>query len=200
MAMDEDRFWGIIESARSENELMDGDAQDLVDQLQQELEELEDNDIAEFQQQMLVQYCRAFNYLVIGATYVIVGDECDEDDLHGFRGWLIAQGKETFEQAIENPEFLADEPITRDMVYLPDIVSIGSTVYEQSTGDLPPADPEFEMPSEPLGEEIPYEELPKSLPELCAEWGFESIEEDEDDVVDPVQATLDQLSGDDDED
>jgi Protein of unknown function (DUF4240) len=190
MAMDESKFWSIIADAREENDLLEGEDADLYNVLYLTLEELPESDVAEFQQQMLIQYCKAFDYALIGAAYVIIGPQCDEDDQHGFRGWLIAQGEEFFKKTLNNPDSLADEDIVRHLIYLPEIINVGSEVYEELTGELPPADPTFVLPAEPVGVEFKPNELPTRLPNLCFEWGFESDEQIEADSVDPVSAIL----------
>ena len=188
--MDESKFWSIIADAREENDLLEGEDDDLYNVLYLTLEELPELEVAEFQQQMLIQYCKAFDYALIGAAYVIIGPQCDEDDQHGFRGWLIAQGEEFFKKTLNNPDSLADEDIVRHLLYLPEIINVGSEVYEELTGELPPADPTFVLPAEPVGAEFKPNELPTRLPNLCSEWGFESDEQIEADSIDPVSAIL----------
>lgn len=43
------------------------------------------------------------------AAYVINGG-CSDDGFDYFRGWLIMQGREVFEQVLADPEALADNP------------------------------------------------------------------------------------------
>ena len=194
MAMEENKFWSLIAEAREENGLNDGQPDDVINELQILLENLDDADVAAFQQQMLMQYCKAFDYRIIGVAYVIIGRKCDEDDQHGFRGWLIAQGEEFFSKTMADPDWLADVAITRKFIYMPDIVSLGAELYETSTGELPPADPDFTLPSEPAGTEFELSELPTLLPNLCAEWGF-IVEQDDDDAPDdPIAAILAQVN------
>jgi hypothetical protein len=192
MAMDEDKFWSIIAEARAELELHEAELGELYNVLFARLEAMEAEEVAEFQQQMLAQYCKAFDYRIIGAAYVIVGENCDEDDQHGFRGWLIAEGEEFFKKTLENPDFLADENVVPSRTYMPEIIGVGSQVYEQATGELPPADPDFELPAQPAGEEFDLTELPQRLPNLCDEWGFEIDlpTESEEEQLDPVEAML----------
>lgn len=190
MAMEESRFWSLIAQARKENLLNEGQPDDVINELQIILETMPDEEVAAFQQQMLVQYCKAFDNRIIGAAYVIIGESCDQDDQHGFRGWLISQGEAFFKKTLEDPDSLADATISRKFLYMPDLIGLGSEVFEASTGELPPADPEFELPSEPAGSELLLSELPKLLPNLCAEWGFEWEEETAAENVDLVADVL----------
>lgn len=194
MAMEESKFWGLIAQAREENEFNEGQPDDVINELQILLEALPDEEVAAFQQQMLAQYCKAFDYKIIAAAYVILGTSCDQDDQHGFRGWLISQGEEFFKKTLEEPDSLADATISRKFLYLPDFISLGSEIYETSTGELPSAAPGFEFPSEPTGDEFKLSELPVRLPNLCFEWGFEVEEEAMDEPEDRVAATLAQVS------
>ncbi len=163
MAMEEKKFWEIIAQARENNQSNEGGIDDVVDALEELLVQMEDEEVVAFQHQMYRQYCRAFDYRIIGAAYVILGKNCDSDDHHGFRGWLIANGGELFNKVLANPDILAHEVIVRKSLYLPDIISIADEVYEASTGDAIPDDPEFEIPDAPLGEEILPADLPRIL-------------------------------------
>ncbi|OSP39974.1 hypothetical protein B7767_28795 [Streptomyces sp. 13-12-16] len=46
------------------------------------------------------------------AAYVINGG-CSDDGFDYFRGWLIAQGRETFERVVADPDALAELPVVR---------------------------------------------------------------------------------------
>jgi hypothetical protein len=45
------------------------------------------------------------------AVFVILGDDCDDDVLHGSRGWLIAQGREYFNLAVQDADALANSDL-----------------------------------------------------------------------------------------
>jgi hypothetical protein len=42
-----------------------------------------------------------------GAAYLING-RCSDDGVEYFRGWLIAQGRATYERVVADPDALAD--------------------------------------------------------------------------------------------
>lgn len=78
------------------------------------------------------------------AAYLINGGASD-DGFDYFRGWLIAQGREAFERAIDDPDSLADLPEvvvsadTREELESEDVLSIVWTAYRRATGaNLPP--------------------------------------------------------------
>ena len=164
----------------------------MLNEIQEILEAKEPSEVAEFQQQMLVQYCNAYDQRIIGAAYVILEGKCDEDDQHGFRGWLISQGELFFKKVLDNPDVLAESDIVPSRIYMPDMIGLGAEVYQEMTGERPPADPDFQFPSEPSGEEFDLSEMHAKLPNLCDEWGFEfeSPGDESSEPVDPVMSML----------
>lgn len=72
------------------------------------------------------------------AAYIIMGG-CSDDCFDYFRGWLLFQGKETYEACIEDPERLISvlENLNEDDV--PEIEELtlyfGQEVYMEKTGD-----------------------------------------------------------------
>lgn len=79
------------------------------------------------------------------AAYLVNGG-CSDDGFEYFRGWLIAQGHEVFEQVVADPDALAGLPAVRaaapgnacleceDMLYIPQMA------YRAVTGTELPAD------------------------------------------------------------
>jgi len=73
------------------------------------------------------------------AAYLINGGASD-DGFDYFRGWLIAQGRETFERAVDDPDSLADlrEVIataeTHEELESEAVLSIVWTAYRRATG------------------------------------------------------------------
>jgi hypothetical protein len=180
--MDEATFWSVIDEARDDFEDTEGDLQDLVDLIQARLESMEDEQVAGFQQQMAVQYCKTLDWNLLGAAFIILGENCQNEDLHGFRGWLIAQGSEFFNRTVKDPDSLADEDLTPSDLFLPEIVDLAAEVYQSSTGEMPPPDPNFEPPDEPSGTPFEADDLPERLPRLCEEYVFVVPEEEEEEA------------------
>ncbi len=78
------------------------------------------------------------------AAYLINGGASD-DGFDYFRGWLVAQGRETFERAVADPDSLADLPeviaaaATRQELECEAVLSIAWTAYRRATGaEMPP--------------------------------------------------------------
>ncbi len=71
------------------------------------------------------------------AAYIIMGG-CSDDCFDYFRGWLLFQGKETYEACIQNPERLLPVLESLEENDFPQIEELtlyyGQTVYEEKTG------------------------------------------------------------------
>ena len=65
------------------------------------------------------------------AAYVMCGG-CGDDGFEYFRAWLIGQGEEVFEHAIEDPETLADLPMVDPMMEceFESLIYVATDVYE----------------------------------------------------------------------
>jgi hypothetical protein len=80
-----------------------------------------------------------------GAAYLINGG-CSDDGYEYFRGWLIAQGRATFERIVADPDALADLPdirvaaaFGRDDVECESALGIADDAHLVATGHhLPP--------------------------------------------------------------
>ncbi len=178
-AMEETRFWSLIEQARFNIGEDAADPQlDLVDALQELLEDLPPEEIAAFQEQMRQVSWRAYTYPLAAAVYVIRGDNVDPDDFRGFRGWLISRGQAEFQRAVADPDSLADDDLVPAEVYLPDILDIGAIAYEETTGEEWEPDPTQTEPEEPSGEPLLIQDIPRRLPRLCDDFVFTFDEEE----------------------
>lgn len=71
-----------------------------------------------------------------GAAYVINGG-CSDDCFEYFRGWLVLQGRETFERALANPDSLAVHPQLEGAAELEEVLYVARTVYQAKTGKEP---------------------------------------------------------------
>jgi hypothetical protein len=81
----------------------------------------------------------AYTWDLWAAAYII-GGGCSNDGFRDFRAWLIAQGRQTFEAAVRDPETLADYPPLiaeswPDHPSYPAFWSIPWQVYHDKTGE-----------------------------------------------------------------
>lgn len=164
--MDSERFWLMIETARRE---AGGDDEAFLEHLYEALVELEPEEILDFRNALGTTLERANSHRLRAAAFVI-NAERSEDGFEQFRGWLVAQGREVFERALEEPESLA-EHIPEDAEFeatMEELIDLPVYVYEEGTGQ------EVELPevwrtgllSEPEGEPLPDEDLGRLFPKL----------------------------------
>jgi hypothetical protein len=106
--MDRDRFWMLIDVART----ADGDCEELTAQLVAMLRELPASEIVAFQQLLDELLAESFRYSLWGAA-VLINAGCSDDGFEDFRGWLIAQGQQAYEAALQDPDSLALHPQLR---------------------------------------------------------------------------------------
>ncbi|HEX4859885.1 MAG TPA: DUF4240 domain-containing protein [Rhizomicrobium sp.] len=101
--MTEEQFWDIV----AQTLRFKDDAAKQAKALENVLGALPDDDIVGFDTLFVAQKHRAFRWDLWGAAFVIHGGASD-DAFDYFRSWLIAQGKDAFEQALADPDSLAD--------------------------------------------------------------------------------------------
>ncbi|WP_329611668.1 DUF4240 domain-containing protein [Kitasatospora herbaricolor] len=108
--MDTQQFWKLIEEARSQaltSTLDDGYA--VAERAAALLALRPVQEIVAAQQAFWDLMTDSYRAPLWGAAYVINGG-CSDDGFDYFRGWLITQGRETFERVITDPDALADLP------------------------------------------------------------------------------------------
>jgi hypothetical protein len=151
-------FWEHIEAARRDAE---GDTERQVELLVERIAALPDEEIIEFE--------RRFSDLINGG--------CSDDGFDYFRGWLIAQGEAVFENAMKDPDSLADIVTIEDAAEMgveeEGMLYVAMHAYRKRTGrelyDDMENDPSLPMPPEPGG--VPWEddaELEARYPRLAA--------------------------------
>lgn len=176
LIMNEQLFWQMIADAKAKT----SNVEDQVEELVQTLMKRPVKEIIAFQkifEAKLEAMCEA--KLFAAAHYIMAIDDEDdseenEDRFSYFCAWLIAQGKEIAEKAIENPDSLADvleidansEPICESEMML----YVADNAYEMKTGDEDfydkfESDPIFELRGE-LEEGAEYATLFPKLVEM----------------------------------
>jgi hypothetical protein len=132
--MTANEFWNIIQTS---NQPADGDQDMQMETLETALEELEPNDLIEFQNFFNEAHSNSYRANLWGAAFLMNGG-CSDDCFDYFRGWLIAQGREVFEAALENPDSLADvvpEDAEADFEFEnEDILNLAGRIWEAQTG------------------------------------------------------------------
>lgn len=101
--MNKEIYWEIIDKARHTA----GDWKDMERPLLEELKKLDVPDIIAWGR-ILAEYRALSCKEKLWAAAATMMNGCSDDSFEYFRGWLIAQGKDTFLSALEDPDSLAD--------------------------------------------------------------------------------------------
>jgi hypothetical protein len=168
--MNETTFWQMIEQAKIDS---GGDGEEQVKLLVERLSLLEVGDIVEFGILHNTFHARAKRCDVWEAG--IITDSVGDDGFVYFRGWLIAQGKDAYEQVLSDPDWLAQIITVEEnefwSIQLERMNYVSEYAYKRKTGSYE------NMPSihveEPdlAGEWTDDEELPQKYPNLWALFG-----------------------------
>jgi Protein of unknown function (DUF4240) len=135
--MDETGFWEIIDGTREES---GGEPEEHADLLVERLVLLEPDDVLDFARHFESRYNRAYRWDLWGAAAVLL-DGASDDAFDFFRCWLIGQGRDVFEGALQDPDGLADLLEDFDDEVDGDGEDLGyaaDEAYEQLTGSVAP--------------------------------------------------------------
>lgn len=97
--MTRDEFWQLVELSRTQN--------DQYTWLEEQLRTAGKDAVISFEDNLRRAMLDACNFPILAANFVIqsyVSDDVFED----FRAWLVSQGRERFEAALQNPDSIAD--------------------------------------------------------------------------------------------
>ncbi|MFD8323732.1 DUF4240 domain-containing protein [Kitasatospora purpeofusca] len=164
--MDTPQFWKLIEEARSQVPTPDhGDS--VVERATALLALRPVQEIVAVQRILGSLMADSYRAPLWGAAYVINGG-CSDDGFDYFRGWLITQGRETFERVIADPDALAGLPAVRAYardgldIECEDALGLAWYAHRAATG-----------------EDLPGEPSTCRLPELDPDWDFDFEDGDE---------------------
>ncbi|WP_194911140.1 DUF4240 domain-containing protein [Catenulispora rubra] len=175
--MDTAQFWHLVDQARDRVSDLD-DAEAVAKEAQALFSGLPVGDITAADQVFWQLMADSFQDSLWAAAYVINGG-CSDDGFDYFRGWLILQGRERFEQALRDPDSLATWPIVVQAAEAESELECGSALVMTSRaftavtgGEIPACDAIVYPDADPDGE-----------------WSFEF------DDVDEMNRRLPKLSG-----
>lgn len=179
--INKDTFWDLISQAK---EATKGDYDAMYDWLLNRIVETGDPQQAVNFYQMVHTYSYLADKLGLWTAAMVMSNGWRSDDgFHYFEGWLIAQGKECYMNALENPDSLADIEVDGRSEF-ESIDYIGADAYEKMTGndfyrDFNPTKEEVQKIREELASEIKYgrgigdwhtDDAEDYLPKLCAKY------------------------------
>jgi hypothetical protein len=166
--VDESQFWAIIEAARNEAH---GDVEYQATLVVAKLTALPVEEICAFQHVLDSVMDRAYDHDLWGAAYLLNGG-CSDDGFDYFRGWLIAQGRAVYEDALREPQSLRH--VTGPGVSCEDFLYVALDAYEAKTGQQMPL--RQRTAPELKGRCWDDDELPFLYPKLWAAvafyWGY----------------------------
>ena len=165
--VDEVGFWELIAAAREVSTTATGQATWLEGELKGRTGDGEvqpGNTIRDFEQHFWSQMQRAFRWDLWGVASLVHG-EGGHDVFLGFRAWLISLGKDGFEQALKDPDTLAEE-VWPGATGLP-LCYVGRNTWEGLYQSQLPT-PTLDLFVEPRGEPIKESDLSVRFPRVAA--------------------------------
>jgi hypothetical protein len=133
--MSEDEFWTVVSEARAgvtgSETGADGDAEAVVARVRERLAALGRDAAVGFGLRYDELAARAYDWTLWGAAYLMKGG-CSDDAFDYFQGWLVAQGRETWERAVHHPDSLAELGLDPDDDYLEceEMLSAGVAAFD----------------------------------------------------------------------
>lgn len=161
--MNRDQFWDLIAAARAAAATPDADG--IAERASASLARLPAEEIAGAAQPLWDLMADSYRADLWAAAYLINGGASD-DGFEYFRGWLISQGREVFDQAVADPDALAQVPAVvsaaeegEDLDGEP-VLGIAWNAYRQKTG-----------------EQLPAGAFTINYPPITFDWDFDDAEE-----------------------
>lgn len=148
-------FWGLIAEA---NSIAQGSMERKCDLIRRTVSALPANEAQAFSHCFDEAMKRAYSWELWGAAYVINGG-CSDDTFSDFRASLISRGRAAFDNAIADPDSLANEPFDENEWFFE---GFQYAVHEGAESALSPQKlSALQMPGEPSGKA--WDENPEVL-------------------------------------
>jgi Protein of unknown function (DUF4240) len=137
--MDRAEFWAMVEAARPAR---GGDCAQHAARLVVALVELPIGEILAYQHIHDELMAESYHWDLWGAASLL-NFGCSDDGFDYFRGWLLTQGRTTWEAALQDPDGLAELPQVRALAphrrwqsrfWCQDILGVAYEAYQQRTG------------------------------------------------------------------
>ena len=159
-AMDRERFWALVEATRG------GGCEQHAERLTARLRELPPTEIVAFQRTYDELVDESYRWDLWGAAYLGDGG-CSDDGFDYFRGWLLGQGRATWEAVLRDPDALASHPLLQDpdgrvdwvRLECEHLTAVAYDAYEAVTGQDVYQDLPQRTVLEPAGEEWDFNDL-----------------------------------------
>jgi len=160
-------FWKIIDDARTDAT----DDEEFLTRIDSRIRMLRPAELLEFQRHFKKIHTESYSWTLWGAAYLMNGG-CSDDGFDYFRAWLLAEGRDTLEKALEDPDTLA--ALENPEGELEEFMYLAPQAYEEKTGEQMP-DAVFQVATRPeLGEGWDFDddaEMKDRYPKLFAKYG-----------------------------
>ena len=187
--MDREQFWALIEAAKA---VTGGDCQAQTAHLIAALRRGSVSEVLDYHHIHSWLMAQSYRLELWGATYLINGG-CSNDGFDYFRGWLLGQGHETWQAALQAPDSLASHPQVQarasqrqrlDTLACEAMWGVADEAYQALTGqeltvevvDLHPWPPELQEEDWDPGEDWDFDdpaEMRRRYPRLWALYGWD---------------------------
>lgn len=173
--MDRDAFWNIIDAVALtpvQQLPADNHYAQFTDAIKASLQEFTPRQLEEFQDHLQIVVGDAYTSEMYGAHNLVNGGG-SLDGFYYFRAWLVTQGKQVYDAALNDPDSLADvcalEGVVADYE-CEDVLMVARHLYNSKTGQdmswrSDPGDLDQVMPGAEWTED---DDLRKLLPRLAA--------------------------------
>ncbi|MEV4516472.1 DUF4240 domain-containing protein [Dactylosporangium sp. NPDC049525] len=145
--MDEDGFWHLIDQVDDRDRAGAGR---ITSVLVPRLARLPVPQIADFHTLLVRQCDRLLSWELWEAAEIILRMPVSEDSFYGFRPWIVAQGRQTFDEVLDDPDLLAEHPKIVRLAGLPgmwsnadfpeaeELIGVGELAFDRVLAKLAP--------------------------------------------------------------
>jgi hypothetical protein len=162
-----DEFWNTVEKVHRAS---GGDMDKKCKLLEVGLRKLPLEEVRSFHDYFYECCDRAYNWPLWAAAYII-GGGCSDDAFSDFRATLVSMGRDTFERALANPEWLAGIDYDADDAHYEGYQYVPTQVEKElSGGQMFPRTRQH--PAEPSGEPWDEDRVAELYPKLATKYNF----------------------------
>jgi hypothetical protein len=171
--LNDEKFWELIEDTKVKS---NGDSNLQVELLIDRIAQMSLANIFEYERIFDKFHDLAYRSDLWAAAFIINGG-CGDDGFMDFRAWLIAQGKQIYDEALRDPETLVDVVEGEDdefgrlgYAFLEKMNYIPRYAYEKKTGESMPLFPGSHLRPDLVGEIWDEDTFYEMYPKLAAKF------------------------------
>ena len=165
--MTPDQFWKTVEKVHRDSH---GDMDKKCESLDVELRKLTLEEVCSFHKHFNECQDRAYTWELWAAAYII-GGGCSDDAFSDFRSTLISMGRETFEKAIADPQWLAEIDYDAENAHYEGYQYVPTKVEEELGGGK--RFPRYQAhPAQPSGKSWDEDKVDELYPKLAKKYSY----------------------------